>query len=269
MAGLSPNPITWPLPWPYRVALWALFIGGQAAWRIYEDSADGQDEVAAGSFPHFRRVQMQFARATPVGTTEDKATCTFDLLKFDENGPVSNWDVADYVAAEARLDAFVSGNLTRLPSSHTMTGYRWYRQRFAEPNTGRSYLTEGGPARVISKNIVGQASASSPYQLAATVTERTPMPKHWGRFYFPVSAGLLGSQGRFDATLRQGLSSTYQTCVQGLLADGLAAVVPVLQVDKQPVRGLLGLTHVQVDDIPDVQRRRRPKQAAARSILPA
>jgi hypothetical protein len=269
MAGLSPNPITWPLPWPYRVAIWALFIGGQAAWRVYEDMADGQDELAPEAFPHFRRCQVQIVRQTPAGTQEDRATCTFDLLKYDENGPVSNWTEQDYINAEGRINAFFQNTASLMPSSHSHVQNRWYRQRFAPIGSGRTYLPEGKPARVSAAVANGTAGASSPYQLAATVTERTAMPKHWGRFYFPFSAQKLDSTGRISLIDRNLLMNQYQSCVSNLLTHNLAMVVPVTQVDKQPVRGLLGLSHVQVDDIPDVQRRRRPKQAAARSILPA
>jgi hypothetical protein len=48
----------------------------------------------------------------------------------------------------------------------------------------------------------------------------------------------------------------------------LFPVVAVTQVDKAPSRGLLTIDKVTIDDIPDVIRRRRPRNTVYRKTLP-
>jgi hypothetical protein len=56
------------------------------------------------------------------------------------------------------------------------------------------------------------------------------------------------------------------TLYEAWAAAELFAVVPVSQVNKAPYRALLGVRQLQVDDIPDIQRRRRPRQVKTRIL---
>jgi hypothetical protein len=59
----------------------------------------------------------------------------------------------------------------------------------------------------------------------------------------------------------------------GALYSGMAdsdfqIVVPILQVDKIPNRSLVGVSSIQVDDVPDIIRRRRPRNPLLRVVKP-
>jgi hypothetical protein len=58
------------------------------------------------------------------------------------------------------------------------------------------------------------------------------------------------------------------TLYSGLAGSDFQIAVPVTSIDKVDARVLLNVTSVQIDDIPDVIRRRRPKFAALRVVAP-
>jgi hypothetical protein len=217
----------------------------------------------------WRRVQCVFTRATPTGTSEDKAVCTFDLVNITGGAVDTSWVTADYTTAEAKLDTFWNALVTGLSPKLTLSQYRWYKMRFTPPGTTgpkgpKAYVDSVLPERITTKSIIGTGTGTQqvPFQVAATVTEKTAIPKHWGRFYIP-NPGIT----MFDAFGRianPGFIATPAGAMYAALADAeLYAVVP-----SAAHRSLLGVTQIQVDDVPDVQRRRRPKQPLQRIVAP-
>jgi hypothetical protein len=62
---------------------------------------------------------------------------------------------------------------------------------------------------------------------------------------------------------------------QNLMSEEFFPVVPITQIQtggpssgSVPTRALLTMSGVQMDDVPDVQRRRRPENATHRMVLP-
>jgi hypothetical protein len=164
--------------------------------------------------------------------------------------------------------------------------YRWYRQ-----DDGN--LPWGDPARV--QTIVGGpdwgVGATCPPQISCTVTEETGSRRHWGRFYIPgIAVGALDTDGslldaransiaQLAATLYDSWQSRGVTpIVLGSIAPGqsLTNIIPVPiiggtfdrwigknQTDER-VRVAFPVTRVRVDDVLDVQRRRRFESPLAR-----
>jgi hypothetical protein len=54
----------------------------------------------------------------------------------------------------------------------------------------------------------------------------------------------------------------------GMAGSDFQIVVPILQVDKIPNRSLVGVSSIQVDDVPDIIRRRRPRNPLLRVVKP-
>jgi hypothetical protein len=102
------------------------------------------------------------------------------------------------------------------------------------------------------------------------VTEKTPVAKHWGRFYMPgMSASNLEAAGaRWSDAMVDAAALSMSTLAQDLADDHIHLVVPVTQIDKIATRTLFGVSAVQVDDIPDVVRRRRPVSVSYRKVYP-
>jgi hypothetical protein len=62
------------------------------------------------------------------------------------------------------------------------------------------------------------------------------------------------------------IGNATDTLYDGLHTDHFNCCVPCTQLDKQPVRALLGVTQLAVDDIPDVIRRRRWDTVGSRNV---
>jgi len=219
----------------------------------------------------WRHVQCVFTKPVPSGLVEDKSIVTFDILNWTDGGVDTTWNTADYTTCEGRLDTFwssIASNCQQAGSS--LVQYRWYVRRFAtEMGATHRFAETGPPVRITTKSTSGLAGGSMlPPQVAISVTERTPWPKHWGRIYIPgISSACLSSTepGRIDSTKRAAVGTAADALWSGLYGDEFPVVVPVTQVDKQFTKILLNVTDIAVDDVFDVQRSRRAKQVNARS----
>lgn len=215
------------------------------------------------------RLHCVITRSTPTGTSEDKAVCTFDLVNITGGAVDTTWTSGDFTACETLLDTFWTTVMGQSTANHTLDEYRWYLRRFNPLTTTKPYQDSGPPVRITDKNIVGSSTSYTPYQVAMSVTEKTAWPHHWGRVYLPgVASNNVLTNGRFGSTPITTFANAFQTLYAGLQTAEFFPVVPVTQVNKQPVRGLLGVSSIQIDDIPDVVRSRRPKQPAIRTVRP-
>lgn len=229
------------------------------------DQADDADDAL-----EWRHLQVVQTRGTPTGTVEDKAIMTFDLLNLTASAPGSNWSSGDYTTAESRFSTFLTACLGSISQDATFSQYRWYRRKFAVPMTEDHRFEDAGPPdRITNISLVGTGSTGKmPYQVAMSITEKTPWPRHWGRFYIPSLALSLAADGRFGSSFMTTASTAAGVLLNALHDDLTPLVVPSTQQDKVLAGYLLGVTSIQVDDIPDVVRRRRAKQPAVRTVVP-
>jgi hypothetical protein len=268
----APGPITYPLS---GAAKWLVRVGAPALeWaheNLFTQSSDTEDETW-----EWRRLMVKFVRETPAGTVEDAAYCTFDVANFTGGTIDTSWVAGDYTACETRFDTFWNAVKVYFPATHVIKEYRWYRRQFAATQVmpdsngrnGKLFEDSGPPVKVTPKTIAGTATAPAfPYQVACTVTELTAMPRHWGRWYIPGFCVALAADGRWPSGAVTAVATAAGTLMNGLTADQLPLVVPAAQVDNAPAKWLLNVTGMQVDDIPDIQRRRRPKQPLIRTVV--
>lgn len=263
---MPPSPIPAPLPIWAKFAYYALPI----IWPVGEALLDYFKTAPAPADLEWRKLVLTYQRATPAGTVEDHAQIGFDFVNITGGSVDTSWITSDYTTIEAAVDTWVAAVKTMQHTSHTLDGFRWYRMKFLDPMLpNKRFEDSGPPVRLTTRSVPGtNVNLPLPYQMAFSVTERTAVPKHWGRFYLPgvVSTDANGTGGRIGTTPRTTLANAtaamYSTCA----AAELFPVVPVTQVNKVLGGALLGITDVVVDDIPDVIRRRRPKQAAARTV---
>lgn len=218
------------------------------------------------------RLQTVWSRTTPAGTVEDRAICTFDLVNITGGVPDATWITSDFTSAEAKFDTFFNVVRSYQTNNHTLVEYRWYPMTFAPITDApldkqKPFNPSLYPDRVTTKSVAGTGTTPLPYQVSMAITEKTALPKHWGRFYIPgINGTLMATGGRWVMVGgANDILAAADTMYEALAGAELYPVVPITQVAKVPVRALLGVTSLQVDDIPDIVRRRRPKQAAVRT----
>lgn len=226
--------------------------------------------AASATELEWRRFNIVWNRATPTGTVEDLAQFKLDLVNITADELDTTWNDADYAAVKAAIQTFVTAQAPRIIGSQTFTQVRGYQMKFNPVADVTRPFADSGPPRYVSPLTTagtGSATQPLPYQVAPTVTLRTSWAKHWGRSYMPTPGSIfLDSYGRLTPTYMTGTGTAYKAMIGTLHDAGFYPVIPVGQLDKQPFHGLLGITQVVVDDVPDIQRRRRPKQAAVRQV---
>lgn len=228
------------------------------------------DASEAAPDPHWIRAVVSATRNTPTGTSEDVATFKLDLLNITGGAIDSSWTYSDLAAVDAKIQTFLTYWQGHMSANHRFTRIGYYDMSFnPEGDLAKPFRDSGPPVGVTTISKVGAATQYLPYQVAMSITFKTAWPKHWGRIYMPGpsgSAGFLDSNGRFDSAFCTSAANAAEQMISDLAGLDFLTVVPVGQLDKSPFHALLGIGDVQVDDIPDVQRRRRPKMAAVRAL---
>lgn len=228
----------------------------------------------ASPFPtdgQWRRFTMEYTRATPAGTVEDKAQIGFDIVNVSGGGFDSSWTPADHTTVHNALFAFDAAWKPLRSTSVSLSAIKAYPRMFADPMLPAKRFADGGPPTWFSlQNVPGtSATAPLPYQVACSVTLKTGIPRHWGRVYLPgFTQAAASTLGRWDTADMQTVEAAAAGLMQTLWDADFPLVVASTQAQSILVGNLLGVHEIQVDDIPDVIRRRRPRQAAVREVTP-
>lgn len=236
------------------------------------------ERVEAVTDPRWVRVIHVFQRATPTGTSEDFAQFKLDLVNITGGAIDNSWTSGDVAAVETALATFWTTLKPEVGNIATLKERRYYAMGFnpddpgpgnRNASNGSAFLNTGPPFNIVSVGTAGTGTSAMPYQIATTCTFRTAWTKHWGRAYLPNpwhTGGLVDTNGRLVSAHRTVVADAFHDLFDTLATSDFLAVVPVTDLDKQTFHGLLGVTQTVVDDVPDVIRRRRPKQALARTI---
>lgn len=252
-----------------KLARWTIRAAGEVipaglAWLADDLVANAE----APSTLEWRRFTFRWSRSTPATTVEDFAQFKLDLVNVTSDELDTSWTAGDYAAVAAAASTFRGNLSTQMAASQTWYDLRAYRMRFNPVlDVTRPFQDAGPPTYVASTALAGSGTSTMPYQLAPTVTLRTSWAKHWGRAYMPTPAtAMLDANGRLTSTYRSNTATAFKNMLGTLHDAGFYPVIPVGQLNKTPFHALLGVTAVVVDDVPDVIRRRRPKQASARTF---
>lgn len=181
----------------------------------------------------------------PRGSGQDVTVCTTHWRWDAAGDPVDT----DFEIVEARLD----GLWTALKSYRTtlaLSGeYRWYGP-FDAPGP------HGDAIRVTSSTALSGTSAgpAEPQQVACSVTEITDVRRRWGRFYIPCL-----TQATVDTGTLGLFKTTFITAVADAAEDAFIQSNPNWRfvVFGAPLPTSLEVREIRVDNVPDVQRRRR------------
>jgi len=234
-------------------------------------------QLAAGDAPEWRRFVMTFSDTVSQDNADD-AKITFDIVNYTGGAIDDTWTDTDYQAVRTDLRAIATAWGAHMDTHHSYTKIDAYRMTFNPAWVG-SPLTEKrfpfnltGPPEFSSPESVpgaGGTGCAAP-QVAMSVTEVTPIRRSWGRFYLPFpDVGLYDqTTGRWQPTHVDSIATAIQGVHNSLGAKEFQMVVPITQSQKQRVAALEQVTHIRIDNVPDVIRRRRFKHASYVKTLP-
>lgn len=226
----------------------------------------GLDQFASTQGPiaelSVRKSSLIFTRpaATPFSTRDAFETSAYWALGPDGIFG-TDWDDTIYEAVEAAIADWWTAAKPSYSSEITFDSIRWY-------NAGPEATPPQPVIRVTPVVVAGTGTnVSLPWQDCSTLTLQTGSRKHWGRMYLPnpevtLMAGTT-AQGRFVHAFVDSVVDTWVTAIHPL-ADGTG----VFQCVWSPVSSsILGITAYSADDVPDVQRRRRPASIGYRHVV--
>jgi hypothetical protein len=216
------------------------------------------------------------------GSTDpkDDMYCTWDISNITGGALDSSWTTTDYTTCESKFDTFFGAIASNQEPHTVLIEYKWYVRSYNDYGNSHPFAPHGPPVRVTPKGIAGTAGGTlMPPQAAISVTEKTPYPRNWGRFYIPGlgSAVVDTATPSIKNTVVDSICAATQTLYSGLASSDFQVVVPVTSLGTgprgspgagTPNRTLVNVTQIQVDSSFDVIRRRRSHTTRYRKDLP-
>jgi hypothetical protein len=240
------------------IAAFLRFIAGVSIEVLLSELSEDTFERAISETPvELRMVELLFSRTGD--DPSDRSMVTLHLMNVTGGDPDSSWTSGDYATVEGIIDARWTSLKTKYGADVQFRGYRWYR-------AGAGVPAINPVVRVTARNVAGTAAADSlPPQDACTVTWVTPIRREWGRIYLPSLSRLsLAGNGRWNT----GDVDWIAAWANGLYGD-LAAEDFYIVVWSRVHQAIIGVSEIRVDDVPDIQRRRRFRSAVYRKTYDA
>jgi hypothetical protein len=223
--------------------------------------------TSSGTVPTLtmKKVTMVFTRPAEVpSSTRDIMECSVYFVNTDTGDFSVAWDDTGYEAVEAALESWWTDAKTQYALSTTFDSIRWYE-------AGPDVTLPNAAFRITTVGVAGTDGTSGlPPQVATTVTLQTASRRHWGRFYMPAPgsnqlAGAGTTDGRWSHTAVDDFATNWATAMSTLATD-----VGIVQCVWSPSsQTALSILAYEVDDIPDVQRRRRFATVGYRNVVDA
>jgi hypothetical protein len=171
----------------------------------------------------------------------------------------TTWTAADYALIETGFQTLWTSLGGMIPNEVRLVEHRWYA-------FGPGVAAPNPPVRVttLATPIQGTGTVIQPHQVSSTITFRTSLRRHWGRIYLPIYASTANivAGGQLSSGAVDAIASAGSSYIKSGNANGLAPVI----WDRNR-KSALGVTSVEVDSVPDIIRRRRPRQTNYRKIL--
>jgi hypothetical protein len=242
-------------------ARYAVFVAGTAYANWDTISGLFDRAVAAPTSPIFGMyLQNVFEMKDGTGAFTSRERGMFGVHYVNTTGGDldTTWTTADYVAVESAVQNFWTTIGASISSGVRLVEHRWYPYGpgVHSPNPPRRITTIATP-------VLGSGTDTHPHQVACTVTLRTPLRKHWGRIYLPFIGQAVSTGGQYSAATIGGVGDA--TRAMFLTPQTSQGITPVVWDRNRNVA--LSVTQLEVDSVPDIIRRRRPRTTQARYIL--
>lgn len=201
---------------------------------------------------------MEMKDGSGTFTTKERGMYGIHWINLTAGEVDRTWTSADYAAVEGAVETFWTAMAALTPSEFRLVEHRWYAfgPQVFPPNPPSRVTTLGTPK-------VGTATGGSPHQLSTTITLRTALRKHWGRFYYPLAAAQLTAGGQLTTSNVDSFANAAKTKL--MVTPSAQGVIPVVWDRNKKIA--FGVTAIECDSVPDIQRPRRPRDAAYKKIL--
>lgn len=269
---MAPTPIPAPLPpWARALIQIAPLIASYLQQSLQHlGELNPATSTVPGEWRHVQMVWRDMANLDPA----DYMVTTMDIANITAGTVDPSWTDADYTTVDAQISGMAGDWCARAQDRLTHVENRYYRRAFNAIDTpgdvqpdDKPFAISGPPERVFPGfgGLTGLAGVQA-NQVAMTSTEKTAYPKHWGRTYWPLPGGSeLDSAGRWQTTALNTFGGALRTRYSNLMTAEFFPVIAVTQIQGQRARGLLTVDKLQLDNVPDVIRRRRLKTATVKS----
>jgi len=211
------------------------------------------------------RLTINWARSTPAGTQED--LCSINphfAVAATPGAPISYLDGAAKAVVETEVFTWLAAWAALAANSFNTWQLVWH-----DIVAGDAFYGPADRFNQLDPGIPGTAGVGRmPDQLAVDLTFRTASRRHWGRAYVP---GI--GMGKYDSTYGR---PTNATC--DALASSWRTMINTLRAKPQSIEQVvfskayqanLVISELHCDNVADVVRRRRAKQASYRKAFTA
>jgi hypothetical protein len=189
----------------------------------------------------------------------DRVQTHLDFMNITGGLPDDTWTAGDFTTVEAAIDAFWGSIKSMYHTGIFLTELRWYR-------VGPGADPPEPTVRVSSRSVAGTSGTGSmPQQCAITVSLRTALRKHWGRIYLPTpTITQLAAGGLLSNTAVDAYGAAFNTLMTSIATADFYPVVYSRTKERA-----YSVNRVVVDNIIDIQRRRRPERSTYQKVYGA
>jgi len=172
------------------------------------------------------------------------------------------WTTADYTAVESAMGTLWTALSEYISNEVRLVEHRWYPFGPGFVGTKSAPIP---PSRVLTLGtpLVGSNVSSPVRQVGSTVTLRTTLRRHWGRFYLPIGSSVWTTHGQGSSAFVDVIANSARTAMTG--PESSQGVSPV--VYDRARQQAYGVIAIECDSVPDIQRRRRPRDPGYRKII--
>jgi hypothetical protein len=194
-------------------------------------------------------------------TTRERGMFGIHYVNSTSGALDTTWTSADYAAVESAVSTAWTAYAAAISTEVRLVEHRWYPYGPGYIGTKSAPIP---PARVttLGTPLAGSMSGAHVRQVGSTVTLRTTLRRHWGRFYLPLSSSNFATNGQLSSTSADSYAATARTMLTSPEASQGVSPVVYDKLRKQ----VYGVTAIEVDTVPDIQRRRRPRDPGYKKI---
>jgi hypothetical protein len=226
--------------------------GGLSFWDAYREDASfiGQHVV------------LTFDKPTEAFlSTRDIMETGFALFKVSGTEPDASWDTGDFTNAETVITTWWGAVKPYFPAALKFEAIKWYQE-------GPSIVPPNPVHRTTSVAQFGTGgNAALPPQDSSTITLQTPLRKYWGRMYLPqLDISVLNPAGPLEGRYKNAFVDDMAVAAHDMF-NNLGGLGLIPSVYSRSGSSFMAVEAVSVDDVPDIQRRRRPATTGYKHLL--
>jgi hypothetical protein len=229
--------------------------GSESPYTNAQTGASLGTSAAAGVGVGVRRAVLCWDRSGMLAGMDD-AQSHFDFLNITGGDPDDTWTSGDYTTLETAITTWWAAIRGDFDNAMSLRDIKWYRH-------GPGIHPPNPAERVTSPLMAGTSAATAlPPQVATTLTFRTAVRRSWGRTYIP---GLTTSHLTSEGGLANAKVDALATATNTLVHTANDADFPLV-VTSVHLNAVLNCEATEVDDVLDIQRKRRYKHYQYRVI---